>query len=55
MIYTDSCRSPLGSMLLACDEEGLTGLWFTEGSRYFASRLIPVEALPSCIRKYNAW
>ena len=34
MIYTNSYESPLGSMLLAGDEEGLTGLWFTEGSRY---------------------
>ena len=34
MIYTNSYESPLGSMLLAGDDEGLTGLWFTEGSRY---------------------
>ena len=34
MIYTDSYESPLGSILLAGDEEGLTGLWFREGSRY---------------------
>ena len=34
MIYTNNYESPLGSILLAGDEEGLTGLWFTEGSRY---------------------
>ena len=34
MIYTNSYESPLGSVLLAGDEQGLTGLWFTEGGRY---------------------
>ena len=34
MIYTNAYESPLGSILLAGDEQGLTGLWFTEGSRY---------------------
>ena len=34
MIYTNTYESPLGSILLAGDEEGLTGLWFTEGGRY---------------------
>jgi len=36
MIYTNDYESPLGSILLAGDDQGLTGLWFTEGSRYFA-------------------
>ncbi len=31
-------RSPLGDMLMAADETGLTGLWF-EGQRYFARGL----------------
>ena len=35
MIYTNDYESPLGSILLAGDEQGLTGLWFTEGARYF--------------------
>ena len=39
MIYTNKYESPLGSILLAGDEEGLTGLWFTEGSRYTGSGL----------------
>ncbi len=34
MIYTNEYSSPLGSILLAGDEQGLTGLWFTEGGRY---------------------
>ena len=34
MIYTNTYESPLGRLLLAGDDEGLTGLWFTEGSRY---------------------
>ncbi len=34
MIYTNDYESPLGHILLAGDEQGLTGLWFTEGSRY---------------------
>ena len=34
MIYTNDYESPLGSLLLAGDELGLTGLWFAEGGRY---------------------
>lgn len=34
MIYTSHYESPLGNILLAGDEEGLTGLWFTDGGRY---------------------
>ena len=34
MIWTNDYESPLGSILLAGDDEGLTGLWFTEGARY---------------------
>ena len=30
--------SPLGRILLAADERGLTGLWF-EGQKYFARTL----------------
>ncbi|MCM1082813.1 MAG: methylated-DNA--[protein]-cysteine S-methyltransferase [Clostridium sp.] len=35
MQYTCNYKSPLGSILLAADEIGLTGLWF-EGQKYFA-------------------
>lgn len=38
MQYTSAYRSPMGEILLACDEAGLTGLWF-EGARYYALSL----------------
>ena len=39
MIYTNDYESPLGNILLAGDEQGLTGLWFTEGDRYIGHSL----------------
>ena len=38
MIFTCAYASPLGGILLAADETGLTGLWF-EGAKYFAAGL----------------
>lgn len=38
MQYTHHYASPLGGMLLAADNTGLTGLWF-EGQKYFARGL----------------
>ena len=38
MVYTCKYKSPLGEILLAADEKGLTGLWF-EGQKYFADTL----------------
>lgn len=35
MQYTATYKSPLGDILLAADEKGLTGLWF-EGQKYYA-------------------
>ena len=35
MQYTSKYQSPLGPILLAGDDEGLTGLWF-EGQKYYA-------------------
>ena len=35
MHYTSRYESPLGGIVLAADENGLTGLWF-EGQKYFA-------------------
>ena len=35
MQYISHYQSPLGDILLAADEIGLTGLWF-EGQKYFA-------------------
>ena len=40
MMYTMHYDSPLGVILLAADEEGLTGLWF-ETQKYFAAKLAP--------------
>ena len=42
MTKTMRYLSPLGRILLAADEEGLTGLWF-EGQKYFANGL-PADA-----------
>ena len=42
MLYTGYYHSPLGRLLLAADEIGLTGLWF-ERQRYFAQGLAPVH------------
>lgn len=41
MVYTTEYASPLGGILLAADEIGLTGLWF-DGEKYFADNL-PAE------------
>ncbi|MGP8312200.1 methylated-DNA--[protein]-cysteine S-methyltransferase [Enterocloster aldenensis] len=35
MQYTSHYQSPIGAILLAADDMGLTGLWF-EGQKYFA-------------------
>lgn len=38
MQYTTTCQSPVGEILLAADDIGLTGLWF-EGEKYYALSL----------------
>ena len=38
MLYTMHYASPLGGILLAADDAGLTGLWF-DGAKYFADGL----------------
>ena len=38
MFYIQHYDSPLGGILLAADEIGLTGLWF-DGEKYFADNL----------------
>ena len=40
MTYTMHYDSPLGEILLAADEEGMTGVWF-EAQKYFAAKLPP--------------
>ncbi len=47
MTYIQHYQSPLGGILLAADEEGLTGLWF-DGQKYFGDTL-PKE----CDEKYS--
>ena len=42
MVYTCHYDSPLGGILLAADEIGLTGLWF-DGQKYFARKLPPAH------------
>lgn len=41
MTFTQYYTSPLGPLLLAADESGLTGVWF-EGAKYYAAN-IPAE------------
>lgn len=38
MQYTNHYKSPLGNILMAADDTGLTGLWF-EDQKYFAAHL----------------
>lgn len=40
MQYTAKYQSPLGEILLAADEVGLTGLWF-DGEKFYADNLDP--------------
>ena len=56
MIYTCNYLSPLGEILLAADEDGLTGLWFV-GQKYFANTL-PEEHIPQeteILTEAKAW
>lgn len=39
MIYTHHYPSPLGEIILAADDIGLTGLWFTENKRHMGEGL----------------
>lgn len=38
MQYTTKYSSPLGEILISCDNEGLTGLWFVD-QKYYANNL----------------
>ena len=38
MVYVQNYASPVGDMLLAADESGLTGVWF-DGEKFFADNL----------------
>ena len=48
MRYTHHYASPLGQILLAADDVGLTGLWFVENQRHMGEGLSPnAEERPS--------
>ena len=56
MQYTSHYGSPIGNILLAADDIGLTGLWF-EGQKYFALYLDkePEEKEISLFEKVKHW
>ncbi|MCD7792668.1 MAG: methylated-DNA--[protein]-cysteine S-methyltransferase [Oscillospiraceae bacterium] len=56
MQYTCRYVSPLGGILLAADEVGLTGLWF-EGQKYFAKLLDKEheERVTPCLAEAARW
>lgn len=54
--YIQQWQSPLGGILLAADEEGLTGLWF-EGAKYFGAGLPAkrVERETDALKEAKRW
>ena len=56
MIYTQHYDSPLGGILLAADDVGLTGLWF-DGQKYFARGLSNerIEQETSVLAEAKRW
>lgn len=54
MIYTSKYDSPLGSILLAADEQGLTGLWL-ENNRFFPNKLESQPEETEDIRDAKRW
>lgn len=56
MTYIQHYSSPLGGILLAADEIGLTGLWF-DGEKYFAGNLPAehVERQTSILAEATRW
>ena len=56
MTYIQHYGSPLGDILLAADEVGLTGLWFT-GQKYFARGLAadPMEQETPVLAQTKRW
>ena len=55
-MYTLHYDSPLGGILLAADEVGLTGLWF-DGEKYFADTLDPEHKVQETLllREAKRW
>lgn len=56
MTYIQHYNSPLGGILLAADEIGLTGLWF-DGQKYFARGLSNerIEQEPPVLAEAKRW
>ena len=56
MQYTAKYQSPLGEILLAADDVGLTGLWF-EHEKYYALHLAPehMQKTTHAIQQTRAW
>lgn len=56
MTYTQHYDSPLGGILLAADDVGLTGLWF-DGQKYFARSLSNerIEQETSVLAEAKRW
>lgn len=56
MQYTTHYRLPIGDILLAADEAGLTGLWF-DGEKYYADHLDPEheEKETSVLEQTKEW
>lgn len=56
MFYIQHYDSPLGSILLAADEIGLTGLWF-DGEKYFADNLLDehIERETPILKETKRW
>ena len=56
MTYTQHYDSPLGGILLAADDVGLTGLWF-DGQKYFARGLSNerIEQETSVLAEAKRW
>lgn len=54
MIYTSKYDSPLGSILLAADDLGLTGLWL-ENNRFFPDKLESQSRETKDIRDAKRW
>ena len=56
MMYTMHYDSPLGGILLAADEIGLTGLWF-DGEKYFADNLLDehIERETPILKEAKRW
>ncbi len=55
-VYTTQWASPLGALTLACDREGLCGLWLA-GQKYFARGMPPMAPDPSrpALIQAQAW